>query len=628
MKAVSARVLAILIFLSAGVATGDAAGATQPAVPPASRLAAAVRAAEAEFQPVTPERVDAARQTLRQAVDSLRSHLEQSGANGEAWKRFLHWGDLERQLSGAAQPDPEELRQVRQCFVGNHAGLERPVLVAVREALGQYAQLLEDARQPDLEQQFGTHLAALAGAVEAWTAAPSQETRTTVASHLGWLERRGQAPSAAEAVRRAISHPNLMLHVSEKVLVSVIGAPVDEVGPVADVILGTQVCGTGRTIGQITGSVVPNDPCAVFEIRMIATNYADTVGINGPVRVFQENRTELFGWKRVVIDREGLRPLPAESAASVSNCLKGLDTTASSRLVDRAIRRRATRKMSEQGDLADRIAEDHQRQNLKDRLDREVDARLAKENADLHDELLDPMVRCDVFARQFDTRSHGKMLTATLQFAAAGQLGAAGAAPGLSAEPDLGFQIHQSALENLLAGTWAGKTVAADELAGLMRRNRDPSAQKSSRGSDDVLITLAQEKPFDVRIQGGIVALTVHGQRYVNGSQSYPPMDVTVEYRVERHDGGLRATLVGDLKIEPPRLANGQPGRLSFREVGLRKLLRTRLERDLDREIVYERLTFEGRFRNLGEFHFMEVVADNGWALLGCRQAERASQSP
>jgi hypothetical protein len=587
-----------------------------------------VREAKAQFHPVGERDVAEARKSLEKSLVALERILG-APAVAQQWKDFLGWRTIEEQLAPGRSPDPEQLRRVRQRFVGDYAGLEMRRFTDVRTALGKYAQALEDAANPTLRRDFELHLDALADAVQSYLAAPDRKLADRIAADLGWLECRSQADSAVAAVRRRLSHPNVLIYMPESMLAASFRRHIDETGPVQDVILGTQIYGTGRTTGSLSPALAPRDDQAAVRIEMTAVNVANTVGYNGPVQVYQHNRAELYGQKRIVLDRDGLRTLPAESSAAIESQVTGLEASCRCYLIRGMVRRKAYRRVYCQKAQADRIAEDHQRQRLNEQLDRDVDARLAESNAELKEKVFHPLARHDIVPRQLATRTHGNQLLVLAELATADQLGAANRPPPPTRGTDLVLQVHESLAENYSAAALGGKTYTAEQLAALIERVTQESSDAGGRNAngENVTITLDDVKPVTLRIEAGTAALTLHGRQYVARNQGYPPMDVTVRYRLEQVDGGLRLTRADELKIVPPRFRGDGPHQLSLREATLRRLLENQLQRQLPPQLFYDGITLEGQLSALGKLNIVQSVAENGWLTLKCRQEQPANHS-
>jgi hypothetical protein len=589
-------------------------------IPTQESLPALIRAAKPDFRPVTEQQVAQARDSLQTALSSMQRLLGREPVKRDAWNAYLRWNVLEQQLS-AQSPDAGQLRHARKPFVGKHVGLEIEQFRAVRHALEDYAQTLEDRSNRTLQREYEAHLERLAQALEAYLGDPRGESVQEIASSLGWLERRGQADTVVGAVRSALSRPNLFMQLSGNAIAMLVYTSIDETAPVKDVILGTRILGTGRTVGHVSAMIVPNDEVGTVRIEMQATNRSKTIGYSDPVRIYQNNRTNFIGSKQVVIDRAGIRTLPTVSIISAESDLTGLGTTLQNGMVDRMVRRKARQRVDAQDRRANSIVEKRQRRRFSERLDGVVDAQIAECNRQLCERLLWPLIRNDVFPRQFDTRSSREQIEIALQFSGVSQLGAPCNPVALAANTDLAVQVHHSAFENLAADLFAGRTVTAEELmegAGVAVDQADGGGDSTEQR---VAITLTEVDPATLRIDDNVVALTIRGQRYVVRKRAYPPMNITVRYHLEPTGGGLRATRLGAVEIVPPEIEQGIRTRYSMRERAFQRLLRNRVDRRWRKEYVRDGITLAGDLSALGKLNIVQLVADDGWLTLACQRS-------
>ena len=120
-----------------------------------------------------------------------------------------------------------------------------------------------------------------------------------------------------------------------------IAGPVDEVAPIRDCILGTDISGTGRTVGQTTVSLFPDADEAVFDIILLAVNNSQSVGRNGPVCVYTTGRTGIGVCKRVWMDADGLSAHPAAANAETHTTISDICAVNGSQLIERIAWRRA-----------------------------------------------------------------------------------------------------------------------------------------------------------------------------------------------------------------------------------------------------------------------------------------------
>ena len=68
-----------------------------------------------------------------------------------------------------------------------------------------------------------------------------------------------------QGIRRRLSQPNLYVNLTEELIASGAGRSIDETEPVRDVILGTQISGSGRTIGQVLIKLIPSPNSLLLE---------------------------------------------------------------------------------------------------------------------------------------------------------------------------------------------------------------------------------------------------------------------------------------------------------------------------------------------------------------------------
>ena len=313
--------------------------------------------------------------------------------------------------------------------------------------------------------------------------------------------------------------------------------------------------------------------------------------------VYQNNDVTLHGRKQIVLDRDGIRTLPAQSTANVASQLTGIDTVYQRPLVECLVRRQACRRVNRQQDQADCIAEGRQRQRLNERLDRDVDAQITEASARLNDKFFHPLTRYDIPPRTFRAETSQTELHVSLEVAAPDQLGAADEPPVVETDPDTALMhVHASAVENYAAATVAGKTYTAQQLSDMLSDYAGNANRSNGRdAADDVSVTLDPDKPVTLGIEAGSLVLTVHGRRYISRKQAYPPMNITVRYRPEVSDGTVHMTLEGEPEIVPPRFADSETKRLSGRETTLRRMLLAQLDRQLPKEIALDQLADPAR---------------------------------
>ncbi|HTN74204.1 MAG TPA: hypothetical protein VL096_03120, partial [Pirellulaceae bacterium] len=123
---------------------------------------------------------------------------------------------------------------------------------------------------------------------------------------LGELHAAGASPDVVSAVRRHFTQENFHAYASRRLIGAGIDDNVNDVSPVSEVILETQIRGTAHTIGKVSLRTVPSNSHAVLDILMNGYAYSRNVGHNGPVTLHTNGTTSLSAYKRLVLDANGL----------------------------------------------------------------------------------------------------------------------------------------------------------------------------------------------------------------------------------------------------------------------------------------------------------------------------------
>jgi hypothetical protein len=141
----------------------------------------------------------------------------------------------------------------------------------------------------------------------------------------------------------------------------------------------------------------------------------------------------------------------------------------------------------------------------------------------------------------------------------------------------------------------------------------------SHSAANPISLTLTDVDPVTARIDNNVLEVTVRGKRFVAQRRAWPPMNVSIRYRLEKTATGMRFTMVDEPQFIPPRFTDGALERLSFREVALRRILRNRLQEELRETYELKGVTLP-ELGALSKMHVNLLVADNGWLTLACRR--------
>ena len=586
--------------------------------PSFDRLPAACRTAKAVFTPRTDADLEKAKSAWSAAVARLDARLKAAGTGGASWKAYLKWDEMQGHLSGKTDEDLGSLDAIYAKYASGNEGLELVWFVNVKEALRHYLHTARAIDNPALKTQYEGLLDTLAGHLEKCDRPPTPDQVAVIDTAVRWLEAAGQAKWLVQAIRHHFAHQNFLAQVSAGVVGAGIAGPVDQTEPVRDVILGTNIRGTGHTTGKITVELIPADERAEIKIVAQTTTESETIGSNGPARIHSTGTTRITTRKPILIDAEHIWALPAESEAVTHSTVTAIRAARGSGVVERAARNRVYQQKAE----GDRIAARHAEQRANRRADEEAGQVIDEANAALREKLRQPLVERGLFPQPLRFSTTETALYATAFQGGAAKLGAPVPPPDLAEGADLAVRLHESMIHNLANGAFAGMTVKEEKflelitgLAGSLPEQLQPEEDSEPWG-----ITFAQRQPISVRFADGRLRLTIRGRQYTKGENSYPGMNVTVSYQIVKTGGGFKAVRQGEIEILPPGFAADGGGQLSVRQQVIRNLLQRRLDKLFEKESIAQPLELPGKWSQAGKFALAQWEARDGWLVMAWKK--------
>ena len=147
----------------------------------------------------------------------------------------------------------------------------------VRKSLEHAIGSIEALGDKDLKAHYESELVELAQSLRTYEEGANETEASAINQRIGRLRRMGQAGSLVQQIRQAYSLPNLFVQASGPIVGAGIQAPLDDVGPIQDVILGTCITGCGHTVGGIDTQLVPSAERGAFDIVLAGTTASNTV---------------------------------------------------------------------------------------------------------------------------------------------------------------------------------------------------------------------------------------------------------------------------------------------------------------------------------------------------------------
>jgi len=571
---------------------------------PADVLAARARKLPGETRFYKPDEQTAARARLLSSIAALDEHLT-AEPYGDAWRKFLRWPELTEALS-AAGDDPLVLPSFFELRAQSRVpGSDSAELTAVRKAIGEYRRAVsfpdDTAARADAQAQAEK----LAAAIEAWQRGEAGKAAELEAA-FHWWARRGEHAEFVADVRRTVEQPNLLVEVSAPFLERVAKEDVDRVSPVRDNILDTDIFGTGRTVAIVGLRVVPDDDRAAFDVTFAGRTDTDTVGYNGPVRIFSRGLTNFTGAKRLWFDSTGLQTADMHVRARTTSATKGLCTTLP-RIIDPLVRRIAGRQIRKKKSQADWIASRHAEQQIGDGFDRDADVEFADAQTSFDGQFLLKLMAAGHNPRRLDFSTTDDALRVTMLHGPTDRLGAATSPPQLAADGLVEVRLHESTVNHLALALVGGRNIDNTEL------ENDPTAE-GEEADEAWSITFNAEEPIKVTFGDDTFSIKIRGDQFTSDDKVYRGMDIGATYKVDRTGGKLLAVRQGALAIFPPNFVSGSGQRLSIGQQTIRKILERKLGAVLKPELrLDDPLLLPDDLKTAGPLRPVEFIPRNGW---------------
>jgi hypothetical protein len=170
---------------------------------------------------------------------------------------------------------------------------------------------------------------------------------------------------------------------SEEFFATLLRRSVSRSTPVNQCVLGAWVTGTARTNAKVGIVLQPSEDEAQFYITLTGQTVSNTMGSQGPARVYTTTTTQFYAWKLVRFDQEKFVTSPAGVRAQTWSRTNCIASTARSRLVNRIVRRVATKRVAEARGYTTNLANWQVRKQILDSFNKAVDEAINDANTQL-----------------------------------------------------------------------------------------------------------------------------------------------------------------------------------------------------------------------------------------------------
>ncbi len=575
--------------------------------------------AKSQFQPITDQHVNDARNTLQKVVRRLDAYLAENGDNGDAWRKYLGWEMLQQQLDPKSELNVVGLEEVNRRFTGGYSGLELRWFRDVVEPLRRYTDLLEARSNTELKAQYEAQLDVIATTALTVEKQPTVADVAKLSEAVGFLRTLGTAPQVVEAVEQRFSQPNFFFQTSALFLRSGIERDLNDELEICECQGKTFVSGKGTTTGKLSLNLIPSPNQGLFETVLDGVTHTQATAVKQPAIVCTVGRTSLWGRKTLQVNSEAVSTADAEATADTDLQVTGIGSTKGGP-VGRIVLRVAPKAVAKELPKSRAQANFKAQRMLKSRLDSEAGKTVAEANTNYQNKLRLPLTRFHAFPRLFNWHTTHDNVALTLGHDLRNRLSAPSAPPELSGTPDMALRLHESFINNYTQSILGGRKLRQEDVESMLVNQFGEVPEKMKQDKDEEekgpwSVTFPNENPVTIHVDDNLLVFTFRGSRYTSGDRSFGAMNVTSRYQLA-HDGRtVRATRQGDLEVVPPNFKPGQT--LSPRDTVLRNLLRKKFTKLFDEQIVLDAIKLQGAFEKAGALYATQWKADNGWVLVG-----------
>ncbi|MEM7313285.1 MAG: hypothetical protein AAF497_09050 [Planctomycetota bacterium] len=588
-------------------------------------------------------RLPTQRVNLQNSVLDLKNFLSTGGAEKEkAWKDYLELDKLDEEVR-KSKPELKQLAAAFKRFSSDECGLDWPPFAKVRQNLGKYLELTKMAGGADANDRFADRVEKIAQTLQLHELDPSNDTAAQLIRDLGWMESTGLLPDIAGKVRGQYSRPNFYVALSGDFVTKQINDTRSDYQNINRNFEGSHITGSATTSANITGVLVPSDNGAVIDILLNGTTITRTVAQQRRVFVHSQGTTGLSATKRLYLNFQpvmasslpsvGLMTSPANATASTYQQTLGVNVNrcVGRRLIGRVACRKADQSNPRAASQTSREAE----QTTEEQLNREVNQMISGADQRMQDALARMNIDQEYLPDSMRMRSSSRKLYFDGLVTAKRYMGAPSNPPDVGAESDLTLQLHQSAVNNVMARLFGGIKIDPQRMADMLKernievpaelqsslsggsddeKSDDESDEKAAQDDDDWALTFDTLQPVTVAFSDGKVRIAIRGRRFEQGDQAIKePLEISVTYRLRKSStGDLEARRIGDIEV----LFLESPGRLSTKQLAYKTFIKRKTSNLFTRTISTSQLPESNLTNQLRSLVLDQVEATRGWLAL------------
>jgi hypothetical protein len=590
------------------------------ATPNIKELPEMIRKLADQFHPISNEWFAYRRAKLEWAARQLDNYLATAPQRRGAWLKYLRFDEMKAEIAKGEKGNSEVLFDIAPLYKKGHVGLEKKQFTDMAAALSDYNDALYTRTNENAKKDHAARMNELAKLVDTYSTKPDDVDPISIGYLIGNTTAASQNPEVLQYVRNQFARPNLELYVHRQFITGSVDREIHETNPVEDNILGASVSGTATFNGRMVSTTLESPNKALIDLHMFGLIDSYTTAYKGPAVVDSHGTTNIDAHKLLMFDEDGLH----ENCAVVqaNTCTEFLCIGSTKRFANKLITKMATKKAYENKAEAEEIAAEHAEERLAAKFNEQTGELVAKTNERLRTKFKDPLVRRGMYPQQVHVSTDANQIIVTALSADSYQLGAPDAPPKIESNSpmDVDANVHESMVNNVLAGFLAGRTIDRAEAEEMSKKASGKVADElKDENEKDWSITFDAERPIVVRFRNDTVKITIHGTEFTSDKTIYPAMDISATYKIVPGKPLGKMIRQGGVEIFPPGFQEGKD-QLSTSQQSLRRILERRMVKTFKEEIDLKPIKMGDPSKKEVLLYVTQALSGSGWLQLGMQR--------
>ncbi len=497
---------------------------------------------------------------LKKTIAELKENIAKSSDedNTQSWINFLELNELEKELS-SDKLDLKACQNTLKALNSQESGLEFDIFLPLREKLTDLLKQKKTSWTQQEKDDFKYVCDQLPKDLENLLRGYDNNKAELATISLAYLRDYSVNQTTYEELKNLVldyfSKPNCRLVISDKLMRKDKKQSINENIEVSEYIRGSQVIGNGTVSGTVDAQYVPNEEKAEIKIVIHATVNTQTSAYQNSVQVKSDNTGTMYAQKSIFFS-DYITSMPAIVKGSMNSNITGIfsDRTMGWNIIQQRV--------AEEQPYSKAESQRRMEERFSERLDREVDSRIAPTKEYLDLKFYKFLHEIDFVPRFIKSSTTEKNLFWSALLASKTQLGLPKndllPPKDKNSSSDVDLSLHVSAINNAFFNSFSGKRVSDQDIAKRLSAVFTSEKNNDKKTTDTPLwLIFSSDLPIDVSFANNEIKTVMHLDGFEKDDKSYPELTIEFVYKIEKTKEGfvIRRTV---LDARPGDLAPGQ----------------------------------------------------------------------